>query len=48
MNRRVYSDSKTFFEQNRELGTGLPYTEDVSVLGEALAIGSRTAPNRIA
>ncbi len=48
MNRRVYSDQKAFLEQNRELGTGLPYAEDVSVLGKTLAIGSHVAPNRLA
>lgn len=47
MNRRVYSDPKAFLEQNEALGTGLPYSEDVSVLGEAVSIGAHIAPNRI-
>lgn len=48
MNRRVYTRPEDFSEQNIELKTNLPYSEDISILGEAVAIGSKTVPNRLA
>ncbi len=47
MNRRVYINEKSFSEQNLELGTRLPYSEDISVLGEKVTIGKKTAANRL-
>lgn len=48
MNRKVYTSLDNFNEQNIQLKTHLPYSEDTSILGEQIAIGSKTAPNRLA
>ena len=48
MIRRVYTDYKFFEEQNKELHTFLPYSQDVSVLGEKVKIGTKTVANRLA
>jgi 2,4-dienoyl-CoA reductase-like NADH-dependent reductase (Old Yellow Enzyme family) len=48
MNRKVYTSLDNFKEQNIQLKTHLPYSEDTSILGEQIAIGSKTAPNRLA
>lgn len=48
MNRRVYLTKESFFEQNEALGTALPYSEDISVLGAPITVGNKTLPNRLA
>ncbi len=48
MNKKVYTSIEDFNEQNIELNTKLPYSEDTSVLKESVKIGSKTAPNRLA
>ncbi len=48
MIRKVYTKKQEFDSQNLELGTNLPYSEDVSVLGREYRIGSKTAHNRLA
>lgn len=48
MMRRVFTDRNDFMEQNKELNTNLPFSQDVAVLGEQVTIGTRTAPNRLA
>ena len=48
MNRRVYLTKESFFEQNEALGTKLPYSEDLSVLGTPITVGKKTLPNRLA
>ncbi len=48
MNRRVYLTKESFFEQNEALGTALPYSEDISVLGTPITVGNKTIPNRLA
>ncbi len=47
MNRRVYTNTESFSEQNKELNTKLPYSEDISVLGEEVKIGNKTIKNRL-
>ncbi|MBQ9359357.1 MAG: flavin oxidoreductase/NADH oxidase [Abditibacteriota bacterium] len=46
MKRTVYKNAAEFLEQNEALGTGLPFTEDLGILSQSLAIGSRVIPNR--
>lgn len=48
MNRRVYLTKESFFEQNEALGTALPYSDDISVLGTPITVGNKTLPNRLA
>lgn len=48
MIRRVFTDCNDFMEQNKELNTGLPFSQDVTILGEQVMIGTKTAPNRLA
>jgi 2,4-dienoyl-CoA reductase-like NADH-dependent reductase (Old Yellow Enzyme family) len=48
MNRRAYLTKESFFEQNEALGTALPYSEDISVLGAPITVGNKTLPNRLA
>ncbi len=48
MNKKVYASANDFKEQNIELSTKLPYSEDTSILKESVKIGSRTVPNRLA
>ncbi len=48
MNKKVYTSAKDFNEQNIELNTKLPYSEDASILKESVKIGSKTVPNRLA
>ena len=47
MNRRVYTDFSAFSEQNSQLGTGLPYSENTAILGETVTVGNKIAPNRL-
>ncbi len=48
MDRKVYLNTNDFIKQNIELGTNLPYTEDVSVLKTSCDVGGKTANNRLA
>lgn len=48
MIRKVYSSREEFDLQNTELGTNLPYSEDISVLKNDYKIGDKTIPNRLA
>lgn len=48
MIRKVYTSTELFMEQNRELGTNLPFSGEVSVLKQPLLIGKKTAHNRLA
>ena len=48
MARKVYTTLQEFYTQNGELGTALPFTQDVAVLAAPLAVGSKTIPNRLA
>lgn len=48
MNRKVYLNAEDFHEQNKALGTNLPYTEETSVLSQSYQIGNKTIPNRLA
>ena len=48
MNTRVYMTPNDFKKQNEELETRLPYSEDISILGEKVIIANKTIPNRLA
>ncbi|MBR2951219.1 MAG: flavin oxidoreductase/NADH oxidase [Lachnospiraceae bacterium] len=48
MIRKVFATAEEFKTQNMELGTKLPYAEDVSVLGTELKVGSKIIKNRLA
>ena len=48
MARKVYTTLQEFYTQNGELGTALPFTQDVAVLAAPLAVGSKRIPNRLA
>ena len=48
MNRRVYTTFDDFKTENTQLGTNLPFTDDVSVLSAPMQIGTKTVPNRLA
>jgi len=48
MVRKVYMTLQEFHSQNQELGTALPFAQDVKVLAEPLAVGGKVVPNRLA
>ena len=48
MIRKVYNTTELFQEQNRELGTQLPFSDDVTVLKQPMTVGGKTIPNRLA
>ncbi len=48
MNKKVYTSTEDFNEQNIALNTKLPYSEDTSILRESVKIGSKIIPNRLA
>ncbi len=48
MIRQVYSTPDAFTAQNAQLQTGLPFSTDIACLGEAVQIGGKCAPNRLA
>ncbi len=48
MVRKVYTTAEAFQEQNTQLGTNLPYANDLSVLAQPLTVGSKVIPNRLA
>ena len=45
---KVYTDKNSFLNENSALNTGLPYTDDISVLGEELTVGGTVFKNRLA
>jgi 2,4-dienoyl-CoA reductase-like NADH-dependent reductase (Old Yellow Enzyme family) len=45
---KVYSDVPSFLADNAATGADLPFSADISVLGEPLSVGTKTAPNRLA
>ena len=45
--RKVYTSHSDFLKQNETYGTGLPFSADVSVLGQAKTVGGITFPNRL-
>ncbi len=47
MIRKVFTKKEDFETQNKELNTHLPYSDDVSVLGEKTLIGNKTVHNRL-
>ena len=46
--RSVYMNADSFKKENEELGAGLPYTDNLSVLGEKTEIYGKTVYNRLA
>ncbi len=48
MNRTVYQNFEDFKDQNTKLGTELPFTEEIALLGAPVQIGGKTIPNRLA
>lgn len=48
MTNKVYTSIIDFIEQNNKLIKQLPLSEDIAILSEAVAIGSKTVPNRLA
>lgn len=48
MIRKVYTTKEEFFAQNTQLGTNLPYSEDVSLLKDEFKLGDKVIPNRLA
>ena len=44
---KVYTSFNEFNNQNTELETSLPFSDDVSVLGTSLEIGGKIIPNRL-
>lgn len=47
MIRKVYQTPEEFFDQSKELGVNLPYSDDTSILNEKLEIGEKIAENRL-
>ncbi len=47
MTNRVYMSAENFAAQNDELNTELPYSEDISILGEEVKIKNKTIHNRL-
>ncbi len=48
MNRKVYMKAEDFHAQNAELGTALPFADDLSLLNAPLTVGGHTIHNRLA
>lgn len=48
MVRKVYTTAEDFKQQNEALGLNLPFSEDLSVLGQELKVGNKVIPNRLA
>ncbi len=48
MIRKVYTSLEEFSNQNKELGTALPFSQDTGVLKTPLSIGGKEIPNRLA
>ena len=47
MIRKVYTSFEEFLNQNRELGTALPFSQDTGVLKTPFSIGTKVIPNRL-
>lgn len=45
--RMAINKNEDFFKQNTATGAGLPFSEDISVLGEKITIGKKTVQNRL-
>lgn len=48
MVRKVYTALADFQDQNRQLGLGLPFCDDLSIFREKLTVGKCTVSNRLA
>ena len=48
MIRKVYTSLEEFSNQNKDLGTVLPFSQDTGVLKTPLSIGGKEIPNRLA
>ena len=48
MVRKVYLSEQEFKNQNEQLNTNLPYSDDTSVLSESFKLGNKIIPNRLA
>ncbi len=48
MTRKVYSSFYDFHQQNQQLGTDLPFSDDVEILAQPLSVANKTVPNRLA
>ena len=46
MVRKVYTTAEEFQLQNTQLGTNLPYSDNVAILAQPLQVGNKTVPNR--
>ena len=46
MIRKVYTNCEEFHQQNRELGTNLPFAEDTALLSSEVKLSGKTIPNR--
>ena len=47
MIRKVYTSFEEFLNQNRELGTALPFSQDTGVLKTPFSVGTKVIPNRL-
>ncbi len=47
MIQKVYTSLEEFLNQNNELGTALPFSEDTAVLGTPLTVGGKQIHNRL-
>ncbi len=45
--RKVYSNHNDFKEQNEALATGLPFSNEVEILGSSFQVAGREIPNRL-
>ena len=48
MIRQIYAEPAQFAAENNALQTALPYSDNTACLGEAVQIGRKSAPNRLA
>ena len=48
MQRKVFTKTEDFLEQNALLNLDLPFSQDLSVLGQPLQVGNKTIANRLA
>lgn len=48
MSHKVYASTEDFKIENEALGAALPYSDDVSCLGEGLTVGDKVFANRLA
>lgn len=46
--RSVYMNAENFKKENEELGTGLPFSESIGILGEKTELHGKAVPNRLA